>query len=127
MATEAAVGLSARWWRRRLDQLLVGNFTGIGACLRKLISLDQKPDFGVAFNRLADFAKSSGLPAHEQAPPIAPALIAETAAMLPENFRNEREATIQQFVTDVQVVDQALTWMKEGMWPRASREPPKSP
>ena len=47
--------------------------------------------------------------------------------MLPENFRNEREAMIQQFVADVQVVDQALTWTKEGMWPRASREPTKSP
>jgi len=34
--------------RRRLGQSLVGNFTGIGACFRKLISLDQKPDFGVA-------------------------------------------------------------------------------
>ena len=32
----------ARWWRRQLGQSLVGSFTGIGACHRKLIShLDQ--------------------------------------------------------------------------------------
>jgi hypothetical protein len=43
------LGESARWWRRRLGQSLVGNFTEIGAFLRKLIShLDPTPDFGVA-------------------------------------------------------------------------------
>ena len=65
--------------------------------------LDPRPADARWVPRLWDMPESRSVIATANRVGEFAALLAETAAMLPENFRNEREATIQQFVTDVQV------------------------